>query len=198
MSHLSLNQEELLRVFAPNTDLDAIIRHYEAEFEQKGEVICRIRLNDLNLSEEDEHRFKDTPLANIHSLEVDTENPYQLFNEVLTYWKTHLPSLITSADRLSQNLRLKSLDQSAFDLSQFIDQSHLLVNSLNSISSLCQHREIQLPEKWNPTELKLWMAFNELLDSFNEKNTNQMADTIEYDLAHSLQIWSDVLAEMTP
>lgn len=198
MGHLSLKQEELLKVFEPQTELDHIIRHYEAEFEQRGEVICRIRLNDLNLSEDDEMRFRDTPLSKIQSLEVDTENPFQLFREVLTYWKAHLPSLINSADRLSQNLRFKSLDKSAYDLSQFIDQSHLLVNSLNSISSLCQHRAITLPELWSPSELKLWMAFNELLDSFNEKNTSVMADTIEYDLADSLQTWLEVLSEMTP
>ncbi len=198
MSHLSLNQEDLLKVFEPQTELDFIIRHFEAEFEQKGEVICRIRLNDLNLTEDDEMRFRDTPLSKIQSLEVDTENPYQLFKDVLSYWKTHLPSLIKSADRLSQNLRFKSLDQSAYDLSQFIDQSHLLVNSLNSISSLCQHRAITLPERWSPSELKLWMAFNELLDSFNDKNSGVMADTIEYDLADSLQTWLEVLSEMTP
>lgn len=198
MSHLSLNQEELLRVFTPQTELDSIIRYYETEFEQRGEVICRIRINDLNLTEDDEQRFRETPLSKIQRLEVDTEDPYQLFKDVLSYWKTHLPSLIITADHLSQNLRFKSLDQSASDLSQFIDQSHLLVNSLNSISSLCQHRDIKLPDQWNPSEKKLWLAFNELLDSFNLKNTSIMADTIEYDLADSLQTWLEVLSEMTP
>ena len=198
MSHLSLRQEELLKVFEPQTELDHIIRHYEAEFERKGEVICRIRINDLNLTEDDELRFRNTPLSKIEILEVDTEDPYQLFQEVLNYWKTHIPSLIEIADRLSDNLRRRSLDQNALDLSHFIDQSHLLVNSLNSISSLCQHRGITLPERWSANELKLWMAFNELLDSFNEKNTAIMADTIEYDLADSLQNWMEVLTEMAP
>lgn len=198
MSHLSLKKEELLKVFEPQTELDSIIRHYEAEFEQRGEVICRIRLNELNLTEDDELRFKNTPLSKIDILEVDTEDPYQLFQEVLVYWKTHIPTLIAAADRLSQNLRFKSLDQSALDLAQFIDQSHLLVNSLNSINALAQHRSIALPERWSANELKLWMAFNELLDSFNEKNTSVMADTIEYDLADSLQNWMEVLTEMAP
>ena len=112
MSHLSLNQEELLRVFTPQTELDSIIRYYETEFEQRGEVICRIRINDLNLTEDDEQRFRETPLSKIQRLEVDTEDPYQLFKDVLSYWKTHLPSLIITADHLSQNLRFKSLDQS--------------------------------------------------------------------------------------
>jgi hypothetical protein len=196
MSHLSINQAELLKVFDPQTELDLIIKHFEEEFEKKGEVICRIRINDLNLTEDDEQRFRSTPLSKIQLFEVETEDPYQLFKDVLSYWKTHLPALITSADRLSQNLRFKSLDQSATELSKFIDQSHLLVNSLNSISSLCQHRSISLPLRWGPSELKLWKAFNELLDSFNEKNTNVMADTIEYDLADSLQTWQEVLTEM--
>lgn len=196
MSHLVLNQDQLLQIFEPQTELDSIIRHYESEFEKKGEVICRIKLNDLHLSEEDEHRFSSTPIAKIQNLEVATENPNQLYQEVLDYWKQHLPTLVQRADALSENLRFKSLDQNAFELSQFIDQCQLLVNSLNSISSLCQHRNIPLPARWTPTELKLWMAFNELLDSFSEKNTNLMADSIEYDLAESLQIWQEILIEL--
>ncbi|MEY4617079.1 MAG: hypothetical protein RJB66_2039 [Pseudomonadota bacterium] len=198
MSHLSLKQEELLKFFEPQTELDSIIKHYETEFEKKGEVICRIRLNELNLTEDDEVRFRNTPLSKIEILEVESEDPYQLFQEVLTYWKSHLPAVIDMADRLATHLRIKSLDQIAVELSQFIDQSHLLVNSLTSISSLCLHRSIALPERWSKTELKLWMAFNGLLDSFNEKNISEMADTIEYDLADSLQTWLEVLNEMHP
>ena len=196
MGHLSLNQKELLEVFPPQTELDSIIRYYETEFEKKGQVICRIRINDLNLSEEDETRLRTTPLHKIDSLEVDTEDPLQLFDEVLNYWRAQIPHLIDAADRLSQNLRFKALEQTANELSQFIDQSHLLVNSLNSIGLLCQHQGLPLPVQWQPTELKLWKAFNELLDSFNDKNTTVMAETIEYDLADALQTWLEVLSVM--
>lgn len=196
MSHLSLNQQDLLQIFEPQTELDFIIRHYEIEFEQRGEVICQIRLNNLNLSEEDEQRFRATPLALIHSLEMDTEDPNQLFHDVLTYWRTQLPSLIKSADRLSMSLRFKSIDQNAVELSQFIDQSHLLVNSLNSISSICIHKDIVLPPEWSTCEKNLWKAFNELLDSFNDRDTTTMAEVIEYDLANALQTWLEVLSKI--
>lgn len=196
MSHLSLDQNDLLNLFGPDCDLNVIIQHYEEEFQKKGEVICRIHLNELNLSEDDEHRLKNTPISEIKKLEVDTENPLQLYNDVLEYWKLHLPQLVETSDKISQSLRFKSIDQSAVELSRFIDQCHLLVNSLNSINSLCQHRSMTLPAHWPQTEKKLWKAFNELLDSFNSKNTSVMADIIEYDLADSLQSWLGVLAEM--
>lgn len=196
MSHLSLDQKELLKLFGPDSALNMIIQHYEEEFQKKGEVICRIHLNELNLSEDDEHRLKNTPISEIKKLEVDTENPLQLYNDVLEYWKRHLPQLVLTSDKISQSLRFKSIDQSAVELSRFIDQCHLLVNSLNSINSLCQHRSMALPPHWSQTEMKLWKAFNELLDSFNSKNTSVMADIIEYDLADSLQSWLSVIAEM--
>lgn len=197
MSHLSLNQGELMQVFDSTTDLNSIIKHYENQFQLKGEVICRIKVNELVLTEDDETRLKNTPLAQINCLEVETENPLQLFKDVLMYWTTHLPNLINASDKLSLSLRFKSLDQSALELSQFIDQCHLLVNSLNSISSLCQHRSLPLPPEWSSTELALWKAFNELLDSFNNKNTRIMADIIEYDLAGSLQNWQEVLTKIS-
>lgn len=196
MSHLRLDQNELLRVFGPDSNLKYIITHYEEEFQKMGEVICRIHVNELHLSEDDEARLQNTPISEIKSLAVVTENPTDLFNDVLKYWKLHIPALITSADHLSQSLRFKSIDQSAVELSKFIDQCHLLVNSLNSISSLCQHRAITLPSQWSSSEFKLWKAFNELLDTFNNKNTTIMADIIEYDLGDSLQTWLEVLTEM--
>ncbi len=140
MSHLNLDHSELLQVFGPYSDLKSIIHHFEEEFQKKGEVICRIHVNELHLSEEDENRLKDTPISEIKTLSVDTENPLLLFKDVLTYWKQHLPHLIESSDQLSQHLRFKAIDQCAMELSKFIDQCHLLVNSLNSINSLCQHR----------------------------------------------------------
>lgn len=197
MSHLNLDQNELLKVFGPESNLKYIIDHYEEEFQKKGEVICRIHLNELHLSEDDETRLQDTPISEIKSLAVDTENPISLFNDVLSYWKLHIPALIASADHLSQSLRFKSIDQSAVELSKFIDQCHLLVNSLNSINSLCQHRSLNLPNRWSDSEVKLWKAFNELLDTFNNKNTAIMADIIEYDLGDSLQTWLEVLSEMS-
>ncbi len=196
MSHLNLNQGELLEVFESTTELNRIIQYFEEKFQKMGEVICRISLNDLILSEDDEKRFWSTPLSEIKSLAVDTENPTQLFKDVLQYWLVHLPTLINASDKLSQSLKFKSLDQSAVELSQFIDQCHLLVNSLNSISALCQHRSFMLPADWNSSELKLWKAFNELLEYFNNKNTRTMAEIIEYDLADALQNWYEVLSQI--
>lgn len=196
MSHLSLDQNELLKVFGPDSNLKYIITHYEEEFQKRGEVICRIHVNELHLSEDDETRLQNTPISEIKTLSVDSENPMALFNDVLSYWKLHIPSLIAASDHLSQSLRFKSIDQSAVELSKFIDQCHLLVNSLNSINSLCQHRSLHLPARWSSSEVKLWKAFNELLNTFNNKNTSVMADIIEYDLGDALQTWLEVLSEM--
>lgn len=196
MSHITLNRDDLLKLFTVETALDQIIRYYESQFEQKGEVICRIKLNDLQLSEEDEQKFADMPLSKINSFEVETENPNQLFHDVLNYWKAHLPLLIQSADQLAQNIRFKRIEENALELSQFIDQCHMLVNSLGSIHSLCQHRSIPLSDRWSASELKLWMAFNELLDSFSSKNFSEMADAIEYDLADTFQTWLEILSQM--
>jgi len=196
MSQLNLNQNELLEVFDKSTELNYIIKHYEEEFQKLGEVICRISINELPLTEDDEKRFWCTPVSEIKSLKVDTENPIQLFKDVLSYWSTHLPHLINSSDHLAQSIKFKSMDQCAKELSDFIDHCHLLVNSLNSIGSLCQHRSYDLPAQWNSSELKLWKSFNELLDSFNNKNTRLMAEIIEYDLADSLQTWYEVLSQI--
>lgn len=196
MGQLSLNQSDLLKIFSVETDLDRIIKHYEVEFEKQGEVICRININNAPLSEEDEQRMSDFPLSKISTFEIETENPNQLFADVVSYWKSHLPVLIETSDSLAQNIRFRGLEKNAATLSQFIDQCHMLVNSLNSIHSLCQHRELPLPERWSPSELKLWMAFNSLLDSFGAKNTNDMADSIEYDLADAFQNWFEIINEL--
>jgi hypothetical protein len=193
MSHLLIEQNELVHQFGAEMELVELINHFEHEFEKKGEVICRVRINDLPLNEAEEKKFGNTPLKYIQTFEVETEDPNQLVMDVLKKWKSDLPSLIASSDNISQKMRFKGLEASYIHFSQFVDACHLLVSSLASIRTLVGEKSLVQIEEWADAERKLWRGFDDLVTAFNTKNENLIADIIEYDLADALQTWLNLL-----
>jgi hypothetical protein len=193
MSHLLIQQNELVNQFGADMELVALINHFEDEFEKKGEVICRVCINDLPLNEEEEKKFGNTPIKYIQSLEIETEDPNQLVIEVLQKWRSDLPSLIASADSIAQKMRFEGLEKTYSHFSQFIDACHLLVSSLASIRTLIGDKSLVQIDEWSTAEKQLWRCFDDLVSAFNTKNENLIADIIEYDLANALQTWLNLL-----
>jgi hypothetical protein len=197
MSHLLLQQNELIQKFGTEMELVDLINHFENEFEKKGEVICRVHINDLPLNEEEELRFGNTQIKYIQRFELETEDPNQLIIDVLQKWQTDLPLLITSSDSIAQNIRFEGLEKSYTQFSQFIDTCHLLVSSLASIRSLVSENSPVQISNWTTAEKQLWTCFDDLVSAFNTKNDNLIADIIEYDLANALQTWLNLLKQIT-
>jgi hypothetical protein len=193
MSHLLIQQNELVHQFGADTELIDLISHFEQEFEKKGEVICKVRVNDLPLNEAEEKKFGSTPIKYIQSFEIETENPGELIYDVLFKWKSELPTLIASADNISQKMRFNGLESSYLHFSQFIDACHFLVSSLASIRTLVGENSLVGVEEWTDAEKLLWRCFDDLMAAFNSKNDTLIADIIEYDLAEALQTWLNLL-----
>lgn len=193
MSHLLIQQNELVHQFGADTELTDLITHFEQEYEKKGEVICRVRINDLPLNEVEEKKFGNTPIKFIQSFELETENPNRLVYDVLVKWQSELPALIASADSIAQKMRFDGLEQSYTHFSQFIDSCHFLVSSLASIRTIVGEMSLLQTEEWTAAEKMLWRCFDDLMSAFNSKNDNLISDIIEYDLAESLQAWLNLL-----
>jgi hypothetical protein len=189
MSHLLIQQDELVNQFGGDMELTALISHFESEFEKKGEVVCRVRINDLPLNEAEEIKFGTTPLKLIQSFEIETENPNQLLVDVIFRWQHELPNLITLTDQVSDRVRFDGLEKSYLQFSKLIDACHWFVSSLTSIRTLLTEKNMGDLEKWNEAEKKLWRAFDDLMSAFNSKNSNLIADIIEYELATTLHAW---------
>lgn len=193
MSHILIQQSELVNQFGGDMELTALISHFENEFEKKGEVVCKVRINELPLNEAEEIKFGSTPLKYIQSFEIETENPNQLLMDVLIRWQQELPTLIKLADHVADRVRFDGLEKTYTQFSRLIDACHLFVSSLTSIRTLLGDKNSITLEQWNEAEKKLWRCFDDLMSAFNSKNDNLIADIIEYEMAATFQTWLSLL-----
>lgn len=194
MSHLIINQNELISQFGEDAELKELILHFESEYKKIGEVVCKIKVNELPLTEDQELKLASTQVKHIDSFELETENTNLLLIDVLEKWKEEIPQLILSADSTAQKIRFKGIEHAYISFSQFIDACHLLVSSLSSIRTLIENEGTLNLYNWQESEKKLWTIFNDLMEACNSKNNNVIADIIEYDLADTLQRWLDLLS----
>lgn len=196
MNQISLKQSELVAQFGEVGNLASIIEFYEKKFEAKGEVICRVSLNNLDLSEADEAKFGQITITDIQSLSIATENTGKLTHGIVNDWIANLPELIKSADQVAQQIRLKGFSNSLTSFAQIIDACQLLVSSLSALKSvLLQSQSIDL-QQWEMAESKLKTSFDQVMEACQMNNETELADIIEYDLADSLTDWQRVLSKV--
>lgn len=193
MSHLILNQNELLKTFKTSTTLKDIINHFEKKMIDVGEVVCRVSINELSLSSDDEGRFADTSVSEINSLEIESENPKLLLTNVLEDWKKGIPEIIKSVDKTSEKMRFHGFDSAVSSFNSIIDACQFLVESLSYVGIMLKQQGAQPTEKWLLLEKNLNDSFHSLVQACENKNSSLIADILEYDLANSLQNWLEWL-----
>lgn len=195
MNQFRLTKNEIISRFGKETHLEAIIQLLEKDLEKRGEVVCRVSINDMKLSEDDEKKFAFVAASEIQELIIESENPDIIFKQLLEDWTKGIPDMIKLADKLAARLRFDGIEEALFDFTQLIDSCHLLVNSLDSIRGIFESKKRKLPEGWKHLEANLQKAFHSLMDSWQTKNDQDMANIIEFDIADNLQSWVGLLNE---
>jgi hypothetical protein len=196
MNTLKVNREELQSKFPELESLGQVIRHFEAEFTKTGQVICQFKINGLDLTEEDEVRFQDLSALEIDDMEINFQTPENLLLGLLDGWLEKTPRLIKEADALSSHIRFKGIDGQFKVLVDLVDDAQLLVDSLFSIDSLFSRFEVVASEKWRTNEATMATAVGQTLNAFQGKDFNLLADVLEYDLSHCLQVWLELMTAL--
>lgn len=178
------------------TRLSEVIGHYEKELAEAGQVVCQFSLNGMKLTEQDEARFADLSVHDIEELEVLFQSPENLLVGLLGGWLQKIPDLITDCDKISTQIRYKGIDGHMKLLVDVIDDAQLLVDSLMSIDSLFSSFAIVSSQSWKDNENLMTAAVGQALSAFQSRDFNQLADILEYDISHSLQIWIDLLTSL--
>jgi hypothetical protein len=81
-------------------------------------------------------------------------------------------------------------------LVDLIDDCQLLIDSLLSIQTVFSEMKYVQSEEWLGAQSKMSLAVGEVLAAFKNKNTTLLADILEYDMGHSLQLWLDTLINL--
>ena len=175
------------------TDLKDLVKTFEAQFQNQGEVICQFVINGMALEEDDEARLSQTRVEEIKKLEIRSEKPTALLFEVLKNWQTEIPRIIEQTDELAQTLRQKGPEGHYTAFVNLIDSCQFLIESLVSMDAVVDVGLFLDRMTWAQNEKEMARAMGQALDSFQKKDFAQLGDVLEYDLANSLQSWFDLL-----
>lgn len=192
MTKTVVTKSEIQERYAPIRDLGTLFKTLEAEFLQKGEVICQFKLNGMTLSETDESRLSQIALEEVEKIEIDSENPTALLFGLLDNWIKELPDLIKNTDSLSKTIRFKGIEGHLKAFVDLVDSCQYLMESLQSLQGIVKSDAIDKIE-WLKAEELTTRAIGESIRAFELKDFVLLAEILEYDLAHSLQIWMDQL-----
>jgi hypothetical protein len=190
------NKQSLSENFLPQSNLGDIISGLEQKFQLNGEVICRVAVNGNSLSEEQEKSQSGMAMAEIDSIEVETSTPRDVLLEVLKQWIDNVPLLIDECDRVSGNLRFQNIETVYPGFSQLVRNCQVFVNSLESVFSFVRTDLGKSSDRWKLNEREMQRTTKEVLSAFENRDIARLADTIEYDLAHCLQVWRELLVEI--
>lgn len=194
MNVQSFNRAELISMFGAELRLGEIFEKLEQEMSKSGQVICLFKINGMSLDEEGEKRFSQSSLEEVDLIEVQTQDPAVLLVNVVDGWIKQIPTFIERTDNLAQDIRLKGLDGQMNQIVDLIDSCQMLIESLISIDSVLPANPIVQGDVWLKYEKSTATAVGETLDAFQRRDINLLADLLEYDLAHSLQCWLEILS----
>lgn len=191
MELIQYKKNEIDSQFKEIKNLSELVHLVEKEFYSKGKVICKIYVNDLLLSEEDEYRFKDLSIQDIEKFAINIESTSVLSEELIKNWLKSIPAMISLAESLSEKIRFEGIDNSLRGFADTIDACQYLVDSLSSLKILLDNQNLVDQDKWLRDEANLSKATMEIFKAFETKDSVLLADLMEYELINCLQNWQD-------
>ena len=193
MKSTILNRAELEKTHFDCENLKDLMASIEDLMQTRGEVVCQYVVNGMALQEADEKRLSETRIEEIETIEVKSEQPTALLFEILKNWELEIPRIIEQTDALAGSIRLRGPDGQYTAFVNLIDSCQFLIESLVSMDSVIETDPYMPREGWLASEKEMASAIGLALESFEKKDHAMLADTLEYDLANSLQSWFDLL-----
>lgn len=196
MNHISFLGTDLRNQFGEQGHISQVFTYIENELRKKDQVVCRFQINGVDLDEPAEKRLSNCHLNEIEKIDVYYQGPTQVLNEIIQNWQVQIPKMITVNDDLANKFRFQGIDGNLKSLVELIDNCQLLVESIISIDSVLAKNKFVKSESWQQAKMAMASTIGEVLAAFQKKDFTWLADILEYDLGHNLQIWSENFAKL--
>ncbi len=190
-------EQEIARQFAGCRNLREIIRQLEAEFSNRGEVICEIRVNGILLDEGDEERYGDSRREEIRDLAVRSNKPSALIVDAIRSTCVFIPELDKSCLSTAELFRGPDLAAAQKRFKETLEGCQWLVDTLMHVRGAASGigQPIAHPERWYEAEKILTKAIAELTEAYANRDYTLVADLLEYEVTGALNIWRDAIEE---
>ena len=191
-----MTRQDIEGSYSNLTDLGQLMSALEKEFTLRGHVICQFKLNGMNLTEADERRLAAIGVMEVESLEIDSESPQALMFGILDNWILELPKLIENAEALAKAIKFEGIEGKLKSFVELLDTCQFLMESLMSLERVVSDKQFGL-DSWLSAEKVTSEAIGQALAAFEKKDFVMLAEVLEYDLPHSLQVWSEQMIQLS-
>lgn len=197
MERFKVSGEELRNFYQEDIPLSKVFCDIEQELRAENQVVCRYIINGLEIPEADEEKFSSVTLKQVETLEYLTENSRDLTGIVLRGWIEALPELMQNTEKLAQRMRSQGLKGLLRSIHELVENCECLIDSTVGLRVVMGDQMfLSRPLDWGRIETQSKKTVTEALQALESKNFILLADVLEYDLNHMLQMWHEHLRFM--
>lgn len=190
MEVITLSKQALHEDFSACKDLASFIGEIESQLHRVSKVLCKIKVNGLLLTEEDEIRLATTRLSEIDFVELECRDESHLLEDAardLEAWVVEFKAvLVAQSDKIRKEGAI-----SAYDFSQVVKNMSWLVQAIQAIKAHCAETE-----SWVAVEGQMSRAVLELESAYKSQDQILIADVMEYEIFSALDQWRVLLASV--
>lgn len=197
MERYKVSGDELRNFYKDNIALEEVFSDIEMDLLTNNQVVCRYIINGLEISEADEAKFSTVTLDQVQTLEYLTENSRDLTGLVLRGWIEAMPELMQATENLARRMRAQGLKGLLKSIHELVQNCEYLIDSTISIKATMGDQFLGAhPLNWAATEEHSKKTVTEALRALENKDFILLADVLEYDLNHTLQMWTEHLKSL--
>lgn len=193
MNRVTLSKEQWQSLAPEAATLENVIRVVETKVCRQGQVITRLTVNDMALTEIDEERLSATPANEVGTIEVEITGIRDLIFETIESSRLYAHSLKKMSLRLADQFRFEDTQETHKNMSALIDGLQSLLTAGELINQVFKTEGKSL-NGWSDLNQGLVHQLTGMAEAYTRRDFVLLADQIEYDLSRILDDYSTTLS----
>lgn len=183
MSQLIINGIESPRIFFPEQKLGDLLQQLRGELNSESSLITRLKVDGVDISENNEGRLERIPLSELNRIEVFTSHPKAFAKETLTTISDLLEVMILMCKRCGDPIKPRELDREVRRILDGLDVLAQTVDAVKKTLSTSVSTEVKV------LEVDLFSILQDTEEAFKSKNASFLKELLSVHLVENLDGW---------
>lgn len=197
---VKVNDEEFEYDCKKYNTLGDILEELKSNQLGENDFISEIIINGENIVEEKRSGLEEKPLSDITSLEINTDNPFDISMRVLSNMEDFMGHLINLIDESADKFRLADEAEANKQFISCVESLQTFVGVVDKVKTLNKLDFNDITYESVPVakrQAELLEVFNSLHDTQANKDWISVADLLEYELSPLVKDWKEILPILT-
>ena len=159
---------------------------------EDGNVVCRIRVNDVAFSETEEKRLSNIQFSEMKTFSIDFDEQDAVISNVRTSILDYIERVKAASLETSEKFRSEDVKSAHSMFSSVIDAMSCVWDVLSDIKNVESHGQApkEKVREWLKLEEDFLSLTKEISDAYQAEDYFLVSDLLEYEFPNQLDIWS--------